>query len=275
MMDMPPKPRHLPVQIADDTFVIQDTQGEGVAPVTVHLNSMVIRGREPVVVDTGVPANRDRYLEDLFSLVEPEDVAWVFLSHDDIDHYGNVEAVMKACSRATLVTSWFAMERLTGELDVSPDRWRWVDDGDSFDAGDRTLVALRPPLYDSPTTRGLLDTRTGVYWGSDCFASPVPRGTADVAELDAEEWARGFIQMQQWNSPWALDLDLSRFAGRVDALASSGITTIASCHGPTIHRSHLDAAYDLLRRVPTEPVSPQPGPDQLAEMLAAMGLHAA
>lgn len=274
-MDMPPKPRHLPVQVADDTYVIQDTQGEGVAPVAVHLNAMVIRGREPVVVDTGVPDNRDRYLEDLFSLVEPEDVAWVFLSHDDIDHYGNVQAVMDACSRATLVTSWFAMERLHGVLDVRPDRWRWVDDGDSFDAGDRTLVALRPPLYDSPTTRGLLDTRTGAYWASDCFASPVTTGTADVADLDPEQWAQGFIQMQQWNSPWAADLDLVRYARRVDALADSGISVIASCHGPAIHPSHLDEAFDLLRRVPTEPATPQPGPDQLAEMLTALGLHAA
>ena len=32
------------------------------------IREMVIRGREPIVVDTGVPALRDRYLEDIFSV---------------------------------------------------------------------------------------------------------------------------------------------------------------------------------------------------------------
>jgi hypothetical protein len=44
------------------------------------------------------------------------------------------------------------------------DRVRWVRDGESFQAGDRTLVAVCPPFFDNPTTRGLLDTTTRVYW---------------------------------------------------------------------------------------------------------------
>ena len=47
---------------------------------------MVIRAAEPVVVDTGMMENREQYLEDVFSLVEPEDIRWVFISHDDVDH---------------------------------------------------------------------------------------------------------------------------------------------------------------------------------------------
>jgi hypothetical protein len=44
---------------------------------------------------------------------------------------------------------------------------RWVNDGESFEAYDRTLRAIRPPVWDSPTTRGLFDQSTGVYWGVD------------------------------------------------------------------------------------------------------------
>ncbi len=58
---------------------------------------MVIRGQEPVIVDTGTPANRKQWLEDVFALVEPDDVRWVFLSHDDVDHSGNLDEVMTAC----------------------------------------------------------------------------------------------------------------------------------------------------------------------------------
>ncbi|UDY34506.1 MBL fold metallo-hydrolase [Dermatobacter hominis] len=267
-----PGPRHLPVQIAPDTFVIQDTQGEGTAPMAVHLNSMVIRGAEPVVVDTGVPTNRDRYLEDLFGLVEPIDVRWVFLSHDDVDHYGNVEAVMAACRNARLVTNWFAMERLMGSLDVPPHRWAWVDDGQGFDVGDRTLHAIRPPLYDSPTTRGLHDPTTGVYWAADCFAAPVPAGAADVEELDREMWHAGFGQMQAWNSPWAADLDRDRYRANVDALASLDLSVIASCHGPAIRRGRVAEAFELLRGIPDLPATAQPGQADLDAMLRQLGV---
>ena len=95
-MQFSPKTRFEPTQIAPETFVIHDHHGEGQAPVSVALNTMVIRGAEPVVVDTGMAENREQYLADVFSLVEPEDIRWVFISHDDVDHTGNLNALMDA-----------------------------------------------------------------------------------------------------------------------------------------------------------------------------------
>ena len=37
----------------------------------VYLNSLLILGSEPLIVDTGTIANRDQWLKDVFSLVEP------------------------------------------------------------------------------------------------------------------------------------------------------------------------------------------------------------
>ena len=266
---LPEPARHLPVEIAPDTFVIQATQGEGVAPVAVHLNAMVIRGSEPIIVDTGVPALGDRYLADMWSLVDPDEVRWVFLSHDDIDHYGNLEAVMAACPQATLVTSWFMWERLGNLPTIPPWRMRWVADGESFEANGRTYAAIRPPLYDSPTTRGLLDTGTGVYWASDCFATTVPHGVPDVGELDHDEWVGASIANAQGLSPWVMDLDPRRFHAQVDALARLDLTAIASCHSPTITGSNIASAFDALHAVPTSPVAPAPGQELLDSIIAA------
>ena len=264
-------PRHHPMEIAPETWVIQATQGEGTAPMAVHMNAMVIRGTEPVVVDTGCPVNREQYLEDLFGIVEPDDVRWVFISHDDVDHHGNLHAVMDACPNATLVTTWFLCERLMGErLDVPPHRWRWVGDGESFDAGDRTLHAVRPPLYDSPTTRGLFDDRTGVYWASDCYATPVPEGTAFVEALDPVAWAEGFHAFQHWNSPWVAMVEPDAFATACRRVEQLRPSTIATAHGPTIETSHVARAFELLRAVPTAPAPLQPGQPVLDEIVAAM-----
>jgi flavorubredoxin len=144
-----------PTLIAPETFLIHDHEGEGTAPVCVPLNTMVIRGAEPVVVDTGMAENRDQYLADVFSLVEPEDIRWVFISHDDVDHTGNLNALMERAPNATLVINWFMTTRMGASLEVPPTRQRWVGDGEGLDVGDRVLQAVRPPIFDSPTTRGL------------------------------------------------------------------------------------------------------------------------
>ena len=242
----------------------------------VHLNAMVIRGSEPVVVDTGAPVNRDQYLEDLFSLVEPEDVRWVFISHDDADHHGNLHAVMDACPNATLVSTWFLCERLAAEhLDVPPTRWRWLDDGETLDVGDRSLVAVRPPLYDSPTTRGLFDPSTGVYWAADCYATSVERGTAFASDLDPEFWAEGFRTFQVWNSPWVTMVDQDAFASACRRIEVLDVRAIATAHGPTIGAASVAEAHDLMRSVPAAVVPPQPGQPVLEEIVASMLLTTA
>ena len=263
--------RHRPVEIAPETFVIQATVGEGVAPQAIHMNSMVIRGAEPIVVDTGCPIHRKQYLDDLFALVEPDDVRWVFISHDDPDHHGNVEAVMDACLNATLVASWFLCERLGAEgFRVPPTRWRWLAVGDTLDVGDRTLAVIRPPLYDSPTTRGLFDPTTGVYWASDCYATPVERATAFVSELDSEAWAAGFAAFNCWNSPWVSMTEPDAFGGQCQRIEHLRPAAIASTHGPTIEAAQVQTAFDMLRRLPDAAVPPQPDQATLDQIVAAM-----
>jgi flavorubredoxin len=145
-----------PTKIADDTWIIHQVQHAlGDPPLHVYLNSMVILGAEPVIVDTGTPANRAQWLQDVFSIVEPEDVRWIFLSHDDVDHTGNLDETLTACPNARVVCNWAMVERHTNCFDFPLDRCRWVMHGESLDVGDRTLHAIRPPVFDSPTTRGL------------------------------------------------------------------------------------------------------------------------
>lgn len=186
-----------PLQVASETFLIRSAQPALGAPLSVSLNSLVIRGEEPVLVDTGTLANREHWLEDVFSLVDPLDVRWVFLSHEDPDHIGNLGPVLDACSNATLLTTWAATERLSCEIGLPPDRIRWVHDGDSFIAGDRSFYAVRPPVYDGPATRGLFDPTTGVYWASDAFGTPMSAEPAErFSDMPTPMWAEGMEMFQ-------------------------------------------------------------------------------
>jgi len=252
------KTRLAPTLVAPETFLVHDHHGEGTDPVSVGLNTMVIRAAEPVVVDTGVMENRDQYLADVFSLVEPEDIRWVFISHDDVDHTGNVNALMERAPNATLVIDWFMKERMGATLDVPPTRWRWMRDGDALDVGDRTLQLVRPPIFDSPTTRGLFDPTTGVYWASDGFASPMATPVPRVRDLDLVPWLEGIHTFAQYVSPWLGLVDPARFQRTVDRIEALAPRVIAGCHTPAIDHGYVGDAIAATRTAPWATVPPQP-----------------
>jgi flavorubredoxin len=256
-----PTTRVPPTPIAPDTYVIHQIQPALGEPLFVYLNSMVILGAEPVIVDTGTPANRTQWLEDVFGLVEPDDVRWVFLSHDDVDHSGNLDEVMAACPNARLVCNWAMVERHTNCFDFPLERCRWIMHDESFSVGDRTLHAVRPPVFDSPTTRGLFDPTTGVYWAVDTFATPLPDPQLGIAELDPEFWKFGMTLFAFGAvSPWLTMLDHDKYGRFVDTVQRLDITTIAACHTPVIEGPFIQQAFAHVRAFPT--VEPPPLPDQ-------------
>ena len=259
-----------PTQIAADTFVIHQVQPALGQPLFVFLNSMVILGKEPMIVDTGTPANREQWLNDVFALVEPEDVRWIFLSHDDIDHSGNLDEALTACTNAKLICNWAMIERHTNCFDFPLDRCRWIDDGDSLDVGDRTLRALRPPVFDSPTTRGLFDPTTGVYWAVDTFATPVPDPKMAIADLDREFWYEAMALFAlSAVSPWLSMLDTAKYGACVDGVQNLDIKTIASCHSPIIEGDYIDLAFGRVRELPTVETPVTPDQSILDQIVAA------
>jgi len=262
-----PEVHHPPLKVADDTWLIQQIQKAAIGPMYVYLHSLVIKGPEPIIVDTGTPANREQWMKDVFSLVDPGDVRWIFLSHDDVDHAGNLAQVMEACPNATLISTWFLTERHSCDFNFPLERCRWVNDGDSWRAGDRTLTAITPPLFDSPVTRGLYDDRTGVYWAVDTFATPLPGPMDDVTPLEGEAWEQGINMFNCMNSPWFKLLDPDKFERHVDRVQKLDIEVVAACHTPVIPRAKIDAAFSMIRKIPQLEPPPLPGQPDLDDLM--------
>lgn len=251
-MDVPI--RFLPTQtIAPDTFLVRQLIGEGMGPVAAPLNTMVIRGAEPVLVDTGASLTSHAWMEETFSIVDPADVRWVFLSHDDTDHTGSLFEVLERCPQATLVTNWFSVQRIAADRLLPLHRLRIANPGESFSAGDRTLTAVVPPVYDSPTTRGLHDDRTGVYWGADAFALLVPGQVDDLGELDAGFVREGFLQEQRMLSPWVQWLDPARYQGYLREFRVLGASVGVGAHGVALRDRQVDMAFELMAELPHLP----------------------
>lgn len=256
-----------PQLIAPETWLIPNLfpAGEGQF---IPVNTMLIRGAEPVIVDTGAPVHRELWLEKVFSLVEPEDVRWVFLSHDDGDHTGALLDVLERCPNATLVTNFFSVERLALDKVVPPlDRMRWVDEGSSFDAGDRTLHLFKPPIFDGPTTRGLYDPTTATAWAVDSFACATT-GTLDVHELPRDLVEESMPAMNSLVSPWHQWIDPVAYRRHVDQIESLGLLAVASAHGPVLTGDAIREGFESVRRLAGQPIIPAPGQELLDDLVA-------
>jgi flavorubredoxin len=257
-----------PWAIAPETFLIPNLHPAG-PDLLLPVNSMVIRGAEPMIVDTGAPVHREAWLQKVFSVVEPEDVRWLFLSHDDPDHTGGLLDALELCPNATFVTNFFSVERLALEKpDLPFDRMRWVEPGDSLDIGDRTLRLFRPPIFDGPTTRGLYDPTTAAMWIVDTFACLTP-GSLDVHDLPADHVEQQLHAMNSLVSPWHAWLDPVAYGRHVDEVEAFGVLTVASAHGPVMSGDSIHQAFDVVRELAGQPVIPGPGQELLDELLGA------
>jgi flavorubredoxin len=153
------------------------------------------------------------------------------------------------------------IERNTNWFNFSLQRCRWIMHGESFDVGDRTLHAVRPPVFDSPTTRGLFDPVTRVYWAVDTFATPLPDPGLGIADLDPEFWQFGMTLFAFGAvSPWLSMVDHDRYGRSVDSVHGLDIATIAACHSPVIEGPFIQRAFEHIREFPN--VEPPPLPDQ-------------
>jgi hypothetical protein len=268
-LEAPDVPETAPQLFAPETWLIPNLvpADEGLY---LGVNSMVIRGAEPVIVDTGAPIHRDLWLEKVFSIVEPEDVRWIFLSHDDRDHAGNLMQVLEACPNAKLVTTWFSIGRMADEWSLPMDRVRLVYDRESFDAGDRTLAAVRPPFFDSPTTLGLFDAKNRLLWSVDTFAMFMPSVAEDITDFKADDWRDGFLMANRLNHPWFQWLDLAKWTAHVERTQTLGMDVVAGCHTPLIRGPMIDTAFTTLREIPAMEPWNEPTQADLEMMLATM-----
>jgi hypothetical protein len=257
-------------RLGRDVTVLSDqlpVPGIGSVPV----NAFVLQSAEPVVVDTGLSLPDRGFMDALGSVVDPRDVRWVWLTHPDRDHTGALFDLLGQAPQARLVTTFMGAGILSTQWPVPMDRLYLLNPGQSLPVGDRTLMALRPPLFDSPVTVGFYDDRTRTLFSSDCFGAPMP--TAELAEAsDVGDVSQDEVRARQllWatiDSPWVHNVDTAKFLATVRPIQEMDPDVILSTHLPPA-TGRTSEFVDMLATAPR--ADAYVGPDQhaLEQMLA-------
>lgn len=241
----------------------------------IPMNAFLVKSDQPVLVDSGTAALGDEFLEALASIIDPSDVRWIWLTHEDRDHTGSLTRLLELAPQAQVATAFMAIGRLMPEMAIPLDRVRLVNPGETLNVGDRNLRALRPPLYDSPATTGFLDDRSGALFSSDCFGAPLPTleeaAVHDAGEVAPEVLRQGQVAWATVDSPWVTTVDRGRFATALDQLKRLSPATILSSHLPPV-RDRLDQVCAALAAAPNADPVPGMVQSELEAMLAQFEL---
>ncbi len=258
-----------PYQAAPDVHVLPTSvplPGVGVLPV----NAYVLLAEEPVLIDSGLGADGPQFVDALSSIIDPAALRWVWLTHDDGDHTGNLQRVLELAPQARLVTHAFSALRMASWWPVPLERVHAVRVGDRLAVGDRTLRAVAPPLYDNPMSTGLVDEATGALFSVDSFGAFLPEPTQDAAEVPHDALAGGMRAWATADSPWANIVDRQRFGAVLDGVRRLQPTRIFSSHLPAANGTSLETFLQVLESVPDAEPLVAPNHEEFTQMLAAM-----
>jgi len=219
-----------PARVAPDTTALAaefPIPGYGVLPVKAH----VVQAEEPVLVDTGLAALREDFMKGLRATIDPADLRWIWITHTDADHLGNLEQVLAEAPNATVVTNFIGMAKM-GLLGIQPPRLHLLNPGERLDVGDRKLRAVSPVTFDAPETTGFQDEKTGVFVSADSFGALLEEPATAAAAVDPAKLRAG---MQVWatiDAPWLQWADASRFGKALDGVRGMNASMILSSHLP-------------------------------------------
>lgn len=230
--------------------------GLGVLPI----NAFLIHAREPVLVDTGTALLRDGFMKALRALIDPDALRWIWITHADADHVGNLGALLAEAPQARVVTNYLGVGKM-GLQQLPIDRTYLINPGQTLDVGDRRLLALRPPVYDAPETMAVFDTGSRHLFSSDCFGAVMAHPAESVSAIGARELNDGLALWAGIDAPWLADIAQDRLAAACRPLRDLAPRLILGSHLPpaaTLHDA-LYAGLDAARAA-----APFVGPDQAA-----------
>ncbi len=234
------------------------------------VNSYVLHGAEPILVDTCPIVLRDEYLDALGTVIDPGDLRWLWLTHTDPDHIGAVAALLDANPQLRVITTFFGVGIMGLQSPLPMDRVNFVNPGETITIGARTLTGVKPPAFDNPITVGFHDSATNALFTSDCFGALFADEPPQRADDAGSDMQGGQVLWGTIDSSWLHKVDSDMFAFDLERIRRIEPDHVLSGHLPAASGAMLPTLLDTLARVPA--ADPFPAPDQAAldAMLAQM-----
>jgi len=169
-----------------------------------------------------------------------------------------------------VITTFLGVGIMSLSAPLPMDRLYLLNPGQKISIGDRTLTAVRPPVFDNPSTTGFFDDKSGVFFSSDCFGALLQAVPESAADLSDDDLRAGQCLWATIDSPWVHNVDRNALATELDTIRKMDPTMVLSSHLPAAPSSTNERLWSALAAVPMTPRFVGPDQAALEQMLAQM-----
>src|SRR3954453_10520257 len=236
---------------------------------SIPINSFVLHSEQPVLVDCGLGTEEGAFIEALRTVIDPGDLEWIWLTHDDGDHTGSLRTLMDLAPNARLATHGLGALRISSVWPLPPERVHALAPGDGLDVGDRTLRALRPPTYDNPMSTAAYDESSATLFAVDAFGAILPGPSKSVDDLSHDELVGGMLAWGTFDSPWAHLTDRARFNGVLESVRALGVDRLLPSHLPPT-TGRVDELLAVVATLPDSEPFAAPDAAMFSQIVAGM-----
>ena len=240
----------------------------------VPINAFVLKGPEPMLVETGAAIESQEFMSVLRSVIDPADLKWIWLSHTDFDHIGSLHQLLLENPRLRVITTFLGMGIMGLSAPLPIDRVHLVNPGEQITIGQRKLTAFRPPAFDNPCTTGFHDATSGLLFSSDCFGAllqSVPQNAGDLRDDDLHD---GQVLWSSIDSPWLQKVNRNVLASELEAIRRMAPSMILCNHLPVAPGRMVGRLLSAIADVPGAQAFVGPNQAALEEMLKGMAQQA-
>ncbi len=239
--------------VVDDLFQI----GECVVGRQVHeavcVYVMTNRG-QAILIDCGSHLHRQVVMEELTDVLDGAEPAYVFLTHSELPHSGNLQKIVDRWPDIQVITSSILLKYIEIAPIMPLDQIIPIAPGERRGFAGRELRFVNALLKDQPGSQWIFDPQTGTMFTGDGFGYYHPPGSCALFSDQLEggvpkeyfsEYHRHAFRFLRWTVPGKLNAAIDQL------LAEYRVEIIAPTHGNAI-RGDIPAHVEKLKDTITE-----------------------
>jgi len=236
--------RHITGDLYQVSEIVSGQFGSEAVSVYVLLN-----GDQPVLIDCGSHLHRESIMADLETVLDGRTPAYIFLTHSELPHAGNISSVVSRWPDIHCVVSNVMLAYIEVLPTLPLAQITQATAGSMVTVGSRTLEFVTALLKDQPGSQWIYDGRTQTLFSGDgfgyhCppeqsgrFSDEIPGG---IQSEQFESYHRQTFRFLRWIQPERFNADLDRLIGM------RPISIVAPIHGAAI-RGDIDLHKERLK----------------------------
>ncbi|WP_372803604.1 MBL fold metallo-hydrolase [Paracoccus seriniphilus] len=174
-------------QVVGDLYQIgESVQGEDGWHEAVRVYVLLNDGC-PLVFDSGSHVHRGQIMAELKELLGDAPVGYVFLTHTELPHTGNISAILQEWPEAKLVVSSAILPHCELPWWVKDEQVQYSQAGTESVYAGRRISFSDGILKDQPGTHWMFDARTGALFTADAFGYFFPQSAATSFDDELED----------------------------------------------------------------------------------------